>query len=213
MPNKIGERIKFRREELNLSQAELARLCGWPTASRLGNYELGNRKVSAEDATVLAEALKVSASYLLFGDNGVVVFNDYRYPIYTASQLLQLSLAQLALDKAGQTISTCIRASRRAFWFEVSGHSMTAPLGARPSFPEGMMILCEPELIPEPGDFCLVKLNREREVVFKRFAKEDGKIWLETLNPALRYEPIPLNDSVEVIGKIQSAIWPPSHFE
>jgi SOS-response transcriptional repressor LexA len=213
MPNKTGERIKSRREELDLSQAELARLCNWPTASRLGNYELGNRKISAEDATVLAGALKVSPSYLLFGDNDAVVFNDYRYPVYTAAQLLQLSLAQLALDKTGLTLSTSIRASRRAFWFEVAGHSMTAPLGARPSFPEGMMVFCEPECTPEPGEFCLVKLIREKEIVFKRYSKEDGKSWLEPLNTASRYEPIAIDDSVEVIGKIKSAIWPPSHFE
>lgn len=66
----IGERLKSLREERNLSQSGLAKLCGWPTASRVGNYEIGSRKIGVDDAIVLANALGTTPSHILFGDEG-----------------------------------------------------------------------------------------------------------------------------------------------
>ncbi|MEX0528725.1 transcriptional regulator, partial [Raoultella terrigena] len=43
-------------------------MCGWATASRVGNYELGTRNIGVDDAVVLARILDTSPSYLLFGD-------------------------------------------------------------------------------------------------------------------------------------------------
>ncbi|MEL5344804.1 MULTISPECIES: helix-turn-helix domain-containing protein [Serratia] len=66
----IGERLKGLREKKNLSQAQLSKLCGWSTASRVGNYELGVRNVGVDDAVVLAKVLGTTPSELLFGDQG-----------------------------------------------------------------------------------------------------------------------------------------------
>lgn len=212
MPNKIGERIKLKREELGVSQAELAKLCGWPTASRLGNYESGSRRVSAEDAATLAEVLKVTPSYLLFGDAGSVIYNDFEYPVFSSTYLLSRSDPTLTTGSLESMPST-VKAGEKAFWFEVIGHSMTSPLGMKPSFPEGMMILCDPDKDPSPGDFCLVELKQENEITFKKFSKEDGKVWLEPLNTASRYQTIPLNESIIIIGKILAASWSPKFFK
>jgi len=64
----IGERLKALRLDKNLSQAQLSRMCGWSTASRVGNYELGVRNIGIDDAIVLARVLDTSPSYILFGD-------------------------------------------------------------------------------------------------------------------------------------------------
>lgn len=66
----IGERLKSLREKKNLSQAQLSKLCGWSTASRVGNYELGVRNVGVDDAIILAKVLGTSPSELLFGEQG-----------------------------------------------------------------------------------------------------------------------------------------------
>ncbi|MCA1176676.1 MULTISPECIES: helix-turn-helix domain-containing protein [unclassified Pantoea] len=211
MSNNIGERIKEKREELGVSQAELAKLCGWPTASRLGNYESGTRRVSAEDAAVLAEVLKVTPSYLLFGDAGSVIYSNFEYPICNAVNLL--SPADSTFNKSNlEKLQSTVKAGQQAFWFEVTGHSMTSPLGLKPSFPDGMMILCDPDIPPTHGDFCLIELKQEREIAFKKFSKEDGQVWLEPLNTSPRYQTLPLSDSIRVIGKILSACWPPRFF-
>lgn len=70
MSEVIGERLKELRTKRNLSQAQLSKLCGWATASRVGNYESGARNIGADDAVVLARALGVTPSELLFGERG-----------------------------------------------------------------------------------------------------------------------------------------------
>ncbi|AUG99720.1 transcriptional regulator [Prodigiosinella confusarubida] len=70
MSEVIGERLKELRTKRNLSQAQLSKLCGWATASRVGNYESGSRNIGADDAVVLARALGVTPSELLFGEQG-----------------------------------------------------------------------------------------------------------------------------------------------
>lgn len=64
----IGERLKTLRDSKNLSQAQLSKLCGWATASRVGNYELGVRNIGVDDAVILARVLDTTPSYILFGD-------------------------------------------------------------------------------------------------------------------------------------------------
>jgi transcriptional regulator with XRE-family HTH domain len=59
----VGERIRQAREMAGLSQAQVARLLGVhrPTITEM---ELGNRKVSAEELTRLAEIFEVSIAWL-----------------------------------------------------------------------------------------------------------------------------------------------------
>lgn len=63
----IANRLKLFRDKQGLSQKALALLCGWKSQSRIGNYELGTRSISADDAIVIAKVLKISPAELLFG--------------------------------------------------------------------------------------------------------------------------------------------------
>ncbi|MGF6950182.1 transcriptional regulator with XRE-family HTH domain [Neobacillus sp. B4I6] len=66
MPNSIYERIKNRRKELNMSQAELANQVGLKPPA-ISQYESGARRPSFEALRKLSFALKVSTEYLLSG--------------------------------------------------------------------------------------------------------------------------------------------------
>ncbi|MFP5110079.1 helix-turn-helix domain-containing protein [Neobacillus sp. C211] len=66
MPNSINERIKNRRKELNMSQAELADQVGLKPPA-ISQYESGARRPSFEVLRKLSFALKVSTEYLLSG--------------------------------------------------------------------------------------------------------------------------------------------------
>lgn len=59
----IGERIKKRREELNMSQAELAKRIG-VTQGSIGNYETGVSNPKMELMPKIFEALKTDANYI-----------------------------------------------------------------------------------------------------------------------------------------------------
>lgn len=213
MHEMIGERIKLLREAKGLSQAQLSKLCGWSTPSRVGNYELGVRKVSADEAITLGKALGVSPAMIMFGDDSGAVFKQYEYPLLTNVQAGAFTEVDPVMEKDVKTwVATTKKASEKAFWLEVSGHSMTAPPGGKPSFPEGILILVDPEQEVNPGDFCVAGIYNNSEVTFKRFVWEDGTPWLEPLNTNPRYQSIPCNENCRIIGKVVKAQWPEETF-
>ncbi|EPL4467478.1 LexA family protein [Proteus mirabilis] len=207
----IGERLKSIRESRGLSQAQLAKLCGYSAASRIGNYELGERKISADDAIVISEALGISPAELMFGSQSDQVIKNYEYPLFTKVQAGAFSTEfnSYTQKDAVSWIPTAKKASERAFWLEVEGQSMTAPPGGKPSFPEGMLILVDPEEEVEFGDFCVARLLND-EFTFKRLIREGGVEYLEPLNP--RYDLIPINGNCTIIGKVIKSQWPDDTF-
>jgi len=72
--NTLGERIRALREERDLTQAELAKQCGWDSAGqgRIGNYEKNRREPSLPDLRKIAAALGVSLMELLEDDHNTV---------------------------------------------------------------------------------------------------------------------------------------------
>ncbi|HGN9440525.1 TPA: LexA family protein [Proteus mirabilis] len=207
----IGERLKSIRESRGLSQAQLAKLCGYSAASRIGNYELGERKISADDAIVISEALGISPAELMFGSQSDQVIKNYEYPLFTKVQAGAFSTEfnSYTQKDAVSWIPTAKKASERSFWLEVEGQSMTAPPGGKPSFPEGMLILVDPDEEVEFGDFCVARLLND-EFTFKRLIRDGGIEYLEPLNP--RYDLIPINGNCTIIGKVIKSQWPDDTF-
>jgi SOS-response transcriptional repressor LexA len=205
---KPNERLRQLRESKKLSQAQLARLCGWSSISRVGNYEAGTRKISAEDAAVLSAALEVSPGELLFGEDNAVVYKNYKYMLLTSLK----AGAKIPTPDSGaeleqiKWITSDKRASAAAFWIEVKGHAMTAPQGATPSFPDGMLILVDPLEDIESGDFCIAEVNNSDEAVFRRYLKEAGTEYLVALNPAFHMIEF-VGRGVTLVGKVISAKW------
>ena len=207
----IGERLKSIRESKGFSQAQLAKLCGYSSASRIGNYELGERKISADDALRISEILEVSPAELMFGSQSEQVISNYQYPLFTKVQAGAFSTEfnPYTQKDAVSWIPTAKKASERAFWLEVEGQSMTAPPGGKPSFPEGMLILVDPEEEVEFGDFCVARLLND-EFTFKRLIRDGGVEYLEPLNP--RFDLIPINGNCTIIGKVIKSQWPDDTF-
>ncbi|WP_038155851.1 LexA family protein [Trabulsiella guamensis] len=208
----IGERIKSLREAKGFSQAQLAKLCGWAAPSRLGNYELGTRKVSADDALILGEVLGVSPALILFGDNAGPVYKKYEYPVFSHVQAGMFSTEFGTFtdrDDSDVWVSTTKRASDHAFWLEVDGNSMTAPTGSKPSFPEGMLILVDPDQPVDPGDFCIARLGGD-EFTFKKLIRDGGVSYLQPLNP--QFGLISCNEHCRIVGKVVASQWPDETF-
>jgi len=89
--------------------------------------------------------------------------------------------------------------SQSSYVLKVRGDSMTAPSGAKRSYPEGSLIFVDPEKrAPVNGDRIIAKLEGSDEVTFKVYKNEDGRQWLMPLNPL--HEPI--RDSFKVIGTV-----------
>ena len=130
----------------------------------------------------------------------LVVSNDYDYPVFSHVQAGMFSpeFRTFTERDAERWVSTTKKASDNAFWLKVEGHSMTAPAGSKPSFPEGMLILVDPEEPVDPGDFCIARLGGD-EFTFKKLIKDSGQIFLQPLNP--QFPMMPCNEHCRVVGK------------
>lgn len=69
---KLGDKIKQRRIELNITQDELAKRAGYTSRSSINKIELGLVDLPLTKIFALAGALNVSADYLIFGLNDKV---------------------------------------------------------------------------------------------------------------------------------------------
>lgn len=82
---------------------------------------------------------------------------------------------------------------------QVRGDSMTAISGASKSYPEGCFIFVDFEKrSPVNGQRIVAKIESGTEVTFKVFKNEDGRKWLQPLNPS--HEPI--RDPFKVLGTV-----------
>ena len=66
LTKKMGERIRFARQKMELTQAELAEKIG-VSVSFLGHVERGTRKVSIETLVALSEVLDMSLDVMVKG--------------------------------------------------------------------------------------------------------------------------------------------------
>ncbi len=61
----IGERIKSRREELNLSQDELAKKLGYKSRSSINKIEMDSRNLTQSKIKAIADALETTPTYIM----------------------------------------------------------------------------------------------------------------------------------------------------
>ncbi|MEY0337818.1 LexA family protein [Providencia stuartii] len=222
--NRLKSIFEAKKKELGLSQESLGNAIGMGQ-SAVAQLLNGVNAINVENAAKLAEALEVpvddfspslakeirkmfnSVSEQKIISNGEM----HEYPLLTKVQAGAFTENNSAYtkDDAIAWIPTAKKASERAFWLEVEGHSMTAPQGGRPSFPEGMLILVDPEQDVEFGDFCIARLH-SNEFTFKRLIRDSGITFLEPLNP--RFEMIPVNGNCQIIGKVVKSQWPDDTF-
>lgn len=96
-----------------------------------------------------------------------------------------------------ETVPVSVPVQRHTYALRVRGDSMVSETGD--SFPDGSLIIVEPELPALPGDY-VIALNSENETTFKQLIKDGGDLFLKPLN--LRYPIRPLG-SARVIGVVR----------
>lgn len=72
----IGDRIRTRREELGLTQKELAERLGYKTKSSITKIEAGDNNLPITKVAKIAKALEVTESYLMGWEDSATVPTD-----------------------------------------------------------------------------------------------------------------------------------------
>lgn len=212
------ELVKTRMAGLGMTQSQLAEELGI-TQGALSHWLNGRRSASLAEIGsifkilgIVGATLNLDGSFSL-GEQPLqpVLKPHYEYPVFSHVQagMFTPEFRTFTERDAENWVGTTKKASEKAFWLEVDGHSMTSPPGSRPSFPEGMLILVDPEQPVDPGDFCISRLDGD-EFTFKRLIKDGGTAYLQPLNP--QYPLIPCNEHCRVVGKVVASQWPDDTF-
>ncbi|RUR69046.1 helix-turn-helix domain-containing protein [Variovorax guangxiensis] len=208
--NTIGERIKFARNKRGLTQKTLAEAAGVST-STIGNLESGAREKPRE-LNAIARALHASVAWIEAGRGAWESESNVGPGPKLLGEVPLISWVRAGnWDEANDPLQpgdaeswyACPRPhSSSTYALRVKGDSMTAPHGNTKSYPEHCLIFVDPEKrSPVNGDRIIAKLEGEDEVTFKVYKNEDGRQWLQPLNPS--HEPIrqPFRVLGTIIGK------------
>lgn len=98
-----------------------------------------------------------------------------------------------------QWVTTHAKVGRLAYALRVRGDSMTNPRG-EPSFPDGVIIIVDPDKPADNGSFVIARLERDQEATFKRLAQDAGRRVLVPLNP--QYPVIPIDQECTMCGVV-----------
>ncbi|MGH8736253.1 MAG: LexA family protein [Burkholderiales bacterium] len=104
---------------------------------------------------------------------------------------------------AERWVATYARVSKHAFALRVVGDSMTNPSGT-PSFPEGTIIIVDPERAAQPGKYVVVRQNLDSETTFKQLVRDADKHLLKPLNP--RYPILEMLPDAVIAGVVVQAV-------
>lgn len=212
------ELARARMKALGITQEKLAEELGM-TQGGIGHWLRGARNPSLAEIGKIFRYLGIENASLnydgTFSTQGAlpekVIKEQYNYPLLATVRagMFTTELDSYTEQDAKAWISTSKKAGPRSFWLEVKGDSMTAPAGNSPSFPEGMLILVDPDCDVEPNDFCVANTNGN-EFTFKRLIRDSGLCFLKPLNP--QYPLIPCGDACHIIGKVIMSQWPEEMF-
>lgn len=104
----LGKRIRLKRQEMNMSQGQLALLVGWSTPSAVAKVETGVNDINQDKLMQFAKALNVSPSWLV-GDGEDIPFQSYSEEFqdkerFSAIESLKKQVAELtaAVEKLPQ---------------------------------------------------------------------------------------------------------------
>lgn len=188
----LGERIKQRREELGLSQADLSRALGLKNNSTVNGLEKGITK-NSKHTTPIAKILKVRPEWLERGEEPMASNITNVAPAPDLHKQVPL-LGKVAAGAFVHTrelepheVETWLMSPKdykgRAFGLKVEGDSMTSPTGK--SYPDGAIAVFDSgNKTPENGELVLAKVNGADEVTFKKYVTDAGNHYLMPLNPS-----------------------------
>lgn len=204
-----------KKKSLGITQYTIADDLGI-TQGAVGHYLNGRNALNVDVASGFARLLQVSISDFspsiaakvaaqaesLSGESNVKYAGEYRagrrYPVLSSIQAGSWCEAcePYTLKDIDLWLESDAHIQGDAFWLEVEGDSMTAPVGL--SVPEGTFVLFDTGREPVNGSLVIAKLSDSNEATFKKLIIDGGQKYLKGLNPA--WPLVPVNGNCKTIG-------------
>lgn len=195
----LGDRIRSRREELQMSQEELATRLGYKSRSTIAKIESGENDLTQSKIVAFAEALSTTARWLLdYDDSDTTLPPGAHHPRFKKVPMLGYAAAGQPLEDLNQDTPYYDVDNKYNvdFCITVRGDSM---INAGINDGDIIFIKSMPEV--QNGKIACVEIDNEK-VCLKRFYKSADGIMLVSENP--KYPPIQLNrfncQSVKILG-------------
>lgn len=211
----IGKRLFEARKAKGLTLKELGALAGGFKQTRLTNWEQGTRAPGPEEIKQLAEALDVSAAFLMCLSDEMLVKKtknpSHLIPLLDARYSCDIRLYVNAKqdyvlpEDAFISASTALlpKLSKAAFALKMLDESMT------PDIRVNDVLVVDPTISPNPGDYVAVELGGRQEVIicqYKKLSYAASEFELRTSND--NWPNIKVTDGLEIniIGKVVQKI-------
>ena len=179
----IGQRIKEKRELLNMSQEELATKVGYKSRSSINKIEKDGRGLPQDKITLIAKALNTTPSYLMGWENDISK-KKKKYGIQPITTKKLPLLGEIACGEPVYAnedresyieIGTDINAD---FCLKAKGDSM---INAR--IYDGDIVFIKKQSIVENGEIAAVVIDDEATLKRIEYLKEKNIIMLKPENP------------------------------
>jgi len=190
----IGERIKEKRKELNLSQEDLAKKAGYKDKTAISKFEHKGNDITMKQVKRVASALGVSASYLMGWEEEKVP--PRKIPVLgRVAAGIPINMVEEVIDEEeipGDMIG-------EYFGLKIKGDSM------EPRIAEGDVVIVRQQPDVESGDIAIVTINGD-DATCKRVMKYAEGIMLMSNNP--KYDPKQFTRAemerlnIRIIGKV-----------
>ena len=197
--NNLGQRIRARREELGLTQEQVAEQVGIKQQSYQAIESGGVKK--PRHLYEISVVLKCDMAWLLSGNKEdirnveVLDFKTYQVPLISYIQAGAWTESCELRDSTGfEYIMTSLELSDKAFALQIKGDSM------EPEFKEGDVVIIDPAVKPMPGEF-VAAMNGDEEATFKKY-RELGYDEHERM----QFELIPLNPDYITMSTLKQQI-------
>ncbi|MHC8313853.1 LexA family protein [Pseudomonas sp. GT1P32] len=206
------ELVKAKMSELKVTQEILADRLGmsqggvghWLNKRRQPGIDDMNRVLHALGMEFLEVALVIREPDIAKEESQDLVrkYNPYfRYPVSDWRESCEVRDGEPTVYDTARFELTDYHAQGAAFWLTVVGDAMTAPSGV--SIAEGMMILVDPAIVPEPGKLVIAQWPDSTEATFRKLIEESGQRYLVPLNPT--YPKALYTEACRIIGVVVQA--------
>lgn len=195
----LGDRIRLRREELRMSQEELATRLGYKSRSTIAKIENGENDLTQSKIVAFAEALNTTARWLLdYDDSDTTLPPGAHRPQFKKVPMLGYAAAGQPLEDLNQDTPYYDVDNKYDvdFCITVRGDSMI-----NAGINDGDIVFIKSMSEVPNGKIACVEIDNEK-VCLKRFYKSADGIMLVSENP--KYAPIQLTrfncQSVKILG-------------